>query len=65
MAKNIQFSAYCDGTGLYGVDRQTFERTAKPSAAFYREIIENNGLNADLIAKYLKEMPSLRTPAIL
>ena len=59
MLDNYEWGSFTPTFGLYGVDRQTFERTAKPSAAFYREIIENNGLTAEIIRKHLKEMPSL------
>jgi beta-glucosidase len=33
--------------GLYSVDRETFERTARPSAAVYAEICKNNGIKID------------------
>ena len=59
MLDNFEWGSYKPTFGLYGVDFETFERTKKPSADFYREIIENNGVNAELIKKYLKEMPSL------
>ena len=32
----------------------------KPSAYFYKEIIENNGFKADILKKYLKVMPRLK-----
>ncbi len=59
MLDNFEWGSFKPRFGLYDVDFQTFERTAKPSASFYREIIENNGVNAELIKKYLREMPSL------
>lgn len=59
MLDNFEWGSFKPRFGLYDVDFKTFERTAKPSASFYREIIENNGVNAELIQKYLKEMPSL------
>ncbi len=59
MLDNFEWGSFKPRFGLYDVDFKTFERTAKPSAAFYREIIENNGVNAELIKKHLKEMPSL------
>ncbi len=59
MLDNYEWGSFTPTFGLYSVDLQTFERTAKPSAKFYREIIENNGLTAEIIRKHLKEMPSL------
>ena len=59
MLDNFEWGSFKPTFGLYGVDFQTFERTAKPSASFYREIIGQNGVNAELIKKYLSEMPSL------
>lgn len=57
---NYEWGSYKPRFGLYSVDHQTFERTAKPSAAFYREIIENNSVTSDLIKKYLNEIPTLK-----
>lgn len=59
MLDNFEWGSFKPTFGLYGVDFETFERTAKPSSAFYREIIENNGFDAETIRKHLKEMPSL------
>ena len=59
MIDNYEWSSFKPRFGLYDVDFKTFERTEKPSAEFYREIIENNGITPALIRKYLKEMPSL------
>ena len=56
---NYEWGSYTPTFGLYSVDRETFERTAKPSAAFYREVIENNGVTQDVIRKYLNENPRL------
>jgi beta-glucosidase len=59
MLDNFEWGSFKPTFGLYGVDFETFERTAKPSSAFYREIIENNGFDAETVRKHLKEMPSL------
>ena len=56
---NYEWSSYLPRFGLCSVNRETFERTPKPSAYFYKEIIENNGVNQELIRKYIHEMPSL------
>lgn len=56
---NYEWGSYTPKFGLVSVDRETFERKKKPSADFYKEIIENNGFSQDILRKYLKEMPSL------
>ena len=56
---NYEWGSFKPRFGLYSVDRETFEREAKPSAAFYREIIENNGVTQESIRKYLSEIPSV------
>jgi beta-glucosidase len=56
---NYEWGSYKPKFGLYSVDYDTFERIQKPSAAFYREIIENNGVTNRIIKKYLNEIPTL------
>ena len=56
---NYEWGSYKPKFGLVSVDRETFARKIKPSALFYKEIIEHNGLNQNTIRKYLKEIPSL------
>ena len=56
---NYEWGSFKPTFGLYRVDRQTFAREAKPSASFYREIIENNGISKELLRKYLREIPTL------
>jgi len=56
---NYEWSSFRPRFGLVGVDFDTFRRTPKPSAYFYREIIERNGLDGALVAKYLPELPKL------
>ncbi|MEA2064353.1 MAG: glycoside hydrolase family 1 protein [Gemmatimonadota bacterium] len=41
--------------GLIGVDYETLERTPRPSARFYAEVIERNCLTRELVEKYLPE----------
>ena len=43
--------------GLASVDRNTFERTPKPSAFFYKEVIENNGMSGKLFEKHTPALP--------
>jgi beta-glucosidase len=46
--------------GLYKVDRETGERTARPSAALYGEICAANGLSTEMVARYAPDlMPKL------
>lgn len=56
---NYEWSSFKPKFGLCGVNFKTFERIPRPSAYFYKEIIENNGFNQDILRKYLKELPSL------
>lgn len=56
---NYEWSSFLPRFGLVNVDFKTFERTPKPSAAFYREIIENNGFSQEILRKYLHELPTL------
>lgn len=58
---NYEWGSFIPKFGLVDVNRESgnFERTPKPSAYFYRDIIENNGFNQEILRKYLKTMPSL------
>lgn len=60
MLDNYEWGSFKPTFGLHSVNLETFERTPKPSAHFYKEIISQNGVTPELIAKYLKEMPSLK-----
>ncbi|MBQ7036605.1 MAG: family 1 glycosylhydrolase [Clostridia bacterium] len=58
----ITFSVFPWGTthfGLVDCDFASFKRTPKPSAYFYKEIMENNGFTQEILRKYLKELPTL------
>ena len=44
---------------MVDVGRKTMKRTPKPSALFFKEIIENNGFSQEILRKYLKELPTL------
>jgi beta-glucosidase len=57
---NYEWGSYLPTFGLVACDRKTFQRTPKPSAAFYRDIIERNGLSGDLVRTYLDHLPSKR-----
>lgn len=55
---NYEWGSYTPRFGLVDVDRLTFERTPKPSALFYRDIINQNGCSQTLIRRYLDSLPS-------
>ena len=56
---NYEWISYLPRFGLVDVDFETFKRTPKPSALFYREIIRNNGFDGGTVQRYLKELPTL------
>lgn len=56
---NYEWTTYLPKFGLCEVDFETFKRTPKNSAYFYKDIIENNGFNQQILRKYLNELPSL------
>ncbi|MBE5750027.1 MAG: glycoside hydrolase family 1 protein [Clostridiales bacterium] len=57
---NYEWGSYTPRFGLVDVDRNNnFKRTIKPSAYFFKEIIENNGYNPEMLEKYLKHAPRL------
>ena len=57
MLDNYEWYSFKPKFGLYNVDFKTFERTPKPSAYFYRDVIANNGVSQKTLRKYLKENP--------
>ncbi len=54
---NYEWGSYLPRFGLVEVDRETFRRTPKMSAEFYKEIIAANGMSGELFAKYVPELP--------
>ena len=63
---NYEWWTFIPKFGLVAVDREHgFKRTPKPSAYFYKEIIENNGYNPEMLKKYLTEMPKIKDLPIL
>ncbi len=60
MLDNYEWTSFKPRFGLYSVDWENFERTAKPSADFYRKVIEQNGVSQELIRSFLEENPSLK-----
>jgi beta-glucosidase len=41
------WGTYAPRLGLVDVDRKTFQRTPKPSARIYKQIIANNGFSGE------------------
>lgn len=56
---NYEWTSFVPRFGLVAVDPQTFERTPKPSALFYREVIRENGFSGALVRRHLDGLPSL------
>ncbi|MBI4927362.1 MAG: glycoside hydrolase family 1 protein [Anaerolineae bacterium] len=56
---NYEWGSFLPRFGLVHVDFKTFQRTPKPSAYFFRDIMEANGFSQAILRKYLTEMPSL------
>ena len=48
-----------DFDDLCDCDFETFVRTPKPSAYFYRDVIANNGFSQEILRKYLTELHSI------
>ncbi|MBD3320560.1 MAG: family 1 glycosylhydrolase [Chitinivibrionales bacterium] len=57
---NYEWGSFEPRFGLVHVDFDTFKRTPKPSAWFYREIIEKDGVTQESIRRYLNELPTMR-----
>lgn len=58
---NYEWGSYAPRFGLVDVDRQNgFKRTIKPSGYFYREIIEKNGYQLEMLKRYLANVPTLQ-----
>lgn len=52
---NYEWSSFLPRFGLVAVDFDTLERTPRPSAEFYRDVIRSNGFDRELFLKYLPE----------
>lgn len=57
---NYEWHSFLPRFGLVDVNFKTFVRTPKPSAYFYRDIIQNHGFSQEILARYLPAMPSLK-----
>ena len=61
---NYEWGSFLPRFGLVNCDFATFERTPKPSAYFFRDIIRENRMTPAMIRKHLKELPTLGEPGI-
>ena len=59
---NYEWTSFVPRFGLVAVDFTTFQRTPKPSALLYRDIITANGFSGATIQRYLDTLPSLPRP---
>ena len=56
---NYEWTSFIPRFGLVAVDFRTFRRTPKPSADFYREVIENHGFSGETVRRHLDALPTL------
>ena len=59
---NYEWTTFLPRFGLVAVNFATFERTPKPSAFFYRDIIAGNGFSGQTVRQYLDSLPTLPQP---
>jgi len=57
---NYEWGSFIPRFGLVEVYLETFKRTPKPNAMFYRDIIRENGFGGKMVQHYLKELPPLQ-----
>jgi beta-glucosidase len=55
---NYEWGSFVPRFGLVTVDFETFQRSPKPSALFYRDIIRQNGFDGHTVHRYLNELPT-------
>ncbi len=58
---NYEWGTFKPRFGLIHVDFETFKRTVKPSAQFYREVIEHRGITRDLREKWFRPLCDFKT----
>ena len=54
---NYEWGSYKPRFGLVDVDRSTLKRTPKPSAAFFKDIIDANGFSQEILRRHLDTIP--------
>ena len=58
---NYEWGSFKPRFGLVHVDFNTFERTPKPSAYFYRDIIKANGITREIREKWINPLCDFKT----
>ena len=61
---NYEWTSFIPRFGLVAVDLRTFRRTPKPSANFYREVIQENGFSGETVRRYMDALPTLSPPTV-
>ena len=56
---NYEWNSFLPRFGLVAVDFTTYRRTPKPSAFFYKEIIEHNGFSGETVRRHLDVLPTV------
>jgi beta-glucosidase len=56
---NYEWTSFIPRFGLVDVDFRTFQRTPKPSAFFYKEVIQENGFSGATVRRYMDALPTL------
>ena len=56
---NYEWTTFLPRFGLVDVNFETFTRTPRPRAFFYRAIIEANGFSGQTVRQYLETLPTL------
>ena len=58
---NYEWGSFIPRFGLIGVDFDTLERTIRPSAGFYAEIIKEHGISTSMRDRWLKPLCDFKT----
>lgn len=56
---NYEWTSFIPRFGLVAVDFHSFKRTPKPSAYFYKEVIQGNGFSGETVRQFLDVLPTL------
>jgi len=59
---NYEWGSYKPRFGLVDVDRLTMKRTPKPSAAFFKDMIDANGFSQEILRRHLDTIPVRLAP---